>query len=216
MGRIKKVLSKDGTAIAYETIGEGAPLVLVHGTGGTRERWAPVVPALASHFTVYAMDRRGRGESQDGTAVYTIEREFEDVAALVDSIGTPVNLFGHSYGGICALEASVHQQSGPSPRSLRAAGTPCWFSGLSSGHHREASGSPRCRRPGGCSGDVHDRIGEDVGEGAEIDHLDACMAFPSGRCRYPSQRTEGSRAVPVCARPVQGDDHPHAPFDRRG
>jgi pimeloyl-ACP methyl ester carboxylesterase len=84
--------------IAYETVGGGPPLVLVHGTGGIRERWAPVVPAFAEHFTVYAMDRRGRGESRDETAPYAIEREFEDVAGLVDSIGGPVNLFGHSYG----------------------------------------------------------------------------------------------------------------------
>ena len=81
--------------------------MLVHGAGGTKERWAPVIPKLAEHFTVYAMDRRGRGESRNETVPYAIEREFEDVAALVNSIDAPVNLFGHSYGGICALEASV-------------------------------------------------------------------------------------------------------------
>jgi pimeloyl-ACP methyl ester carboxylesterase len=104
---MKKVLSKDGTAIVFETSGEGTPLILVHGTGGTRERWAPVVPMLEKQFTVYTMDRRGRGESHDDGVPYAIEREFEDVAALVDSVGGPVDLFGHSYGGICALEASV-------------------------------------------------------------------------------------------------------------
>ncbi len=104
---MKRVLGSDGTPIGCDIIGTGEPLVLVHGVGGTRQRWAPVLPALAQHFTVYAMDRRGRGKSGDGKGPYAIEREFEDVAALVDSIGTPVFLFGHSYGGICALEASI-------------------------------------------------------------------------------------------------------------
>jgi pimeloyl-ACP methyl ester carboxylesterase len=104
---MERVLSKDGTPIGYDIVGSGEPLILVHGTGGTRERWSPVVPKLAEHFAVYAMDRRGRGTSGDGTGPYAIEREFEDVAALVDSIEPPVFLFGHSYGGICALEASI-------------------------------------------------------------------------------------------------------------
>jgi pimeloyl-ACP methyl ester carboxylesterase len=106
---VEKVGSADGTSIAYQRSGAGAPLVLVHGTGGTYSRWAPIVPALEKHFTVYAVDRRGRGESGDATA-YTIEREFEDVAALVKAIGEPANLFGHSFGGICSLEAALCAQ----------------------------------------------------------------------------------------------------------
>jgi pimeloyl-ACP methyl ester carboxylesterase len=54
---------------------------------------------------VYAVDRRGRGESEDGPT-YAIEREFEDIAAVVDSFSSPVNLLGHSFGGICSLEAA--------------------------------------------------------------------------------------------------------------
>jgi pimeloyl-ACP methyl ester carboxylesterase len=104
---MKKVVSQDGTSIAYRRSGAGAPLVLVHGTGGTWERWTPVLPFLEKHFTVYAIDRRGRGESGDAAAPYTMEREFEDVAAVVDAIGDGVHLFGHSYGAICALEASL-------------------------------------------------------------------------------------------------------------
>src|SRR5512136_1287001 len=106
---MEKVSSADGTSIAYQRSGTGAPLVLVHGTGGTHSRWAPIVPALEKHFTVYAVDRRGRGESSDAAA-YTIEREFEDVAALVKAIGEPANLFGHSFGGICSLEAALCAQ----------------------------------------------------------------------------------------------------------
>jgi pimeloyl-ACP methyl ester carboxylesterase len=104
---MEKVASKDGTIIAFEQSGDGPPLVLVHGTSGTYSRWAPILPDLRKHFTVYAVERRGRGESGDGATPYAIEREFEDVAAVVDSIREPVDLFGHSYGGICALEAAL-------------------------------------------------------------------------------------------------------------
>jgi pimeloyl-ACP methyl ester carboxylesterase len=104
---MEKIRSKDGTLIAYRQSGEGPPLLLVHGTGGTSRRWAPVVPLLERDFAVYAMDRRGRGESDDAAGPYAIEREFEDVAAVVDGIGGKVHLFGHSYGGICALESAL-------------------------------------------------------------------------------------------------------------
>ena len=102
---MEKVLSKDGTTIAYQRSGTGAPLVLVHGTLGSSYRW-PILPALEEQFTVYAVDRRGRRESGDSTD-YAIEREFEDVAAVVESIGGAVNLLGHSFGGLCALECAL-------------------------------------------------------------------------------------------------------------
>jgi pimeloyl-ACP methyl ester carboxylesterase len=98
------VESADGTKIGFTRPGSGAPLVLVHGISADAERWAPVMSALEQTFTVFAMDRRGRGASGDDDA-YGIERELEDVVALVDSIGEPVNLFGHSYGGLCTLHA---------------------------------------------------------------------------------------------------------------
>ena len=99
------VTSADGTPIAYWRSGEGPTLVLVHGTSADHSRWKPVLPSFEEHFTVYAVDRRGRGGSGDSED-YTIEQEFEDVAAVVDSIGEPVNLLGHSYGAVCALEAA--------------------------------------------------------------------------------------------------------------
>lgn len=102
---MKTIVSKDKTRIAYQRSGAGPPLVLVHGAVADHTRWAPVVPALERHFTVYAMDRRGRGGSSDANE-YAIEREFEDVAALVDSIDEPVNLLGHSFGAFCSLEAA--------------------------------------------------------------------------------------------------------------
>ncbi len=103
---MEKVTSRDGTLIAYERSGTGPPLVLVHGTSASHTRWAPVLPLLEPHFTIYAIDRRGRGESGDA-ATYAFEREFEDVAAALDAVGEPAYLLGHSYGGMCALEAAL-------------------------------------------------------------------------------------------------------------
>jgi pimeloyl-ACP methyl ester carboxylesterase len=105
MGSMEAVTSRDGTPIAYKRGGEGPPLVLVHGTTSDHSTWEPVLPDLHKHFTVYAMDRRGRGES--GGGAYDIEREFEDVVAVIDSIDGPTDLFGHSYGAVCALEAAL-------------------------------------------------------------------------------------------------------------
>jgi pimeloyl-ACP methyl ester carboxylesterase len=106
VGPMETIISRDGTRIAYRRSGEGPPLILVHGTAANHGRWSPVLPALEERFTVYAVDRRGRGGSGDGQG-YAIEREFEDVAAVIDSIGEPVNLLGHSYGALLALEATL-------------------------------------------------------------------------------------------------------------
>jgi len=100
------VTSKDGVPIAYCRTGEGQPLVLVHGAAADHTRWTPILQGLEKYFTVYAMDRRGRGQSGDAEP-YTLEREYEDVVAVVDSIPRPVDLLGHSYGAICSLEASL-------------------------------------------------------------------------------------------------------------
>lgn len=107
---MQTVTSKDGTHIAFWCSGSGPPLVLVHGTSASHTRWAPVLGLLEQHFSVCAIDRRGRGESGDANA-YAIEREFEDVAAVVDALGESVHLLGHSYGAICALEAALLTQN---------------------------------------------------------------------------------------------------------
>ncbi len=103
---MESVYSLDGTRIAYNRSGMGPPLVLVHGTGGSHVRWSPILPALEPHFTVYAVDRRGRGESGDAHT-YAYELEFKDIAAVLDSIGQPAQLLGHSFGAICSLEAAL-------------------------------------------------------------------------------------------------------------
>ena len=106
---MKKVISKDGTPIAFQRTGSGPPLVLIHGGGASNhKRWdiGGVRAALAEHHTVYAVDRRGRGQSGDHSE-YDIEREYEDVVAVAESIDEPVTLLGHSLGANISLEASL-------------------------------------------------------------------------------------------------------------
>jgi pimeloyl-ACP methyl ester carboxylesterase len=103
------VASRDGTQIAYWTSGSGPPLVLVHGAPADHTRWRPLLPYLEPYVTVHALDRRGRGASGDA-AEYRLEREYHDVAAVVDAVaasGQPVDVYGHSHGGIVAFGAAA-------------------------------------------------------------------------------------------------------------
>jgi pimeloyl-ACP methyl ester carboxylesterase len=103
---LTRTVSRDGTEIGWWTSGEGPPLVLVHGAVADHTRWRPLLPYLEPHATVHAMDRRGRGASGDAPG-YDLAREFEDVAAVVDAVaaasGSAVDLYGHSFGGLCAF-----------------------------------------------------------------------------------------------------------------
>lgn len=101
------VASVDGTSIAYDCRGAGPALVLVHGTTADHRRWAGVSPRLEEHFTVYAVDRRGRGGSGDGPT-YALAREAEDISAVVGAIeDDSISILGHSYGALCSLEAAL-------------------------------------------------------------------------------------------------------------
>jgi pimeloyl-ACP methyl ester carboxylesterase len=100
------VTSNDGTRIAFRRSGTGPPLLLMHGTTADHRSWDQITPLLAPHFTVLAMDRRGRGDSGDSPE-YGLEREVEDIVAVMEAIGGPVGLLGHSYGTLCSLEAAV-------------------------------------------------------------------------------------------------------------
>jgi pimeloyl-ACP methyl ester carboxylesterase len=102
---LRHVTSPGGVSIACEVSGEGPPLVLVHGAGSARWSFDLVRPELESHFTVIAVDRRGRGDSSDGQG-YEVEREFEDVAAVVRDAGDGALLVGHSYGALIAAGAA--------------------------------------------------------------------------------------------------------------
>ena len=100
------VVSRDGTRLVVERSGTGPPLVLVHGAAPARDIWADVLPLLATQTTVYVVHRRGWGGSGDGPA-YSLEREAEDLRAVLDWIGEPVTLHGASFGGRCVLEAVI-------------------------------------------------------------------------------------------------------------
>ena len=102
---LRHVTSPGGVSIACEVSGEGPPLVLVHGAGSARWSFDLVRPELESHFTVIAVDRRGRGDSSDGQG-YEVEREFEDVAEVVRDAGDGALLVGHSYGALIAAGAA--------------------------------------------------------------------------------------------------------------
>ena len=98
---LRHVTSPDEVSIACEVSGEGPPVVFVHGAGSARWSFDLVRPELESRFTVIAIDRRGRGDSSDVKG-YEVEREFEDVAAVVRDAGHGALLMGHSYGALIA------------------------------------------------------------------------------------------------------------------
>lgn len=105
---MKTTKSKDGTILAYDIFGDGPPLIFI--TGATCFRsFEPVLydaTVFAEQFTVYNYDRRGRGDSGD-TLPYSIDREIEDIEAMIDVAGGQANLYGHSSGAILALEAAM-------------------------------------------------------------------------------------------------------------
>jgi pimeloyl-ACP methyl ester carboxylesterase len=107
---VARVTPRDGTEIAYFTSGEGPPLVLVHGLLGDHTRWAALRPYLEPHFTLRAIDRRGRGASGDGRE-YDLALEFDDVAAVVDAVaeesGSAVDVLGSSGGASYSLAAAA-------------------------------------------------------------------------------------------------------------
>ncbi len=100
--------SKDGTTIAFDEQGDGPALILVDGALCTRSSGSKpeLAKLLAQHFTVYSYDRRGRGASGD-TKPYAVEREIEDIDALIDAAGGSAFVYGHSSGGCLALDATV-------------------------------------------------------------------------------------------------------------
>jgi pimeloyl-ACP methyl ester carboxylesterase len=192
-----RVVSTDGTEIAYRSTGQGPPLVLVHGAPADHTRWQPLLPFLEPVVAVLAMDRRGRGASADRPE-YRLAREFEDVAAVIDAAaelyGQPVDVYGHSFGGLCAfgaaaLSTNVHRlvlyegwpSVDPAAYTLPLRSTP---SSMSCSHRGRATRSSRLvlRELAGLS----DR------------ELDAFRALPAWRARVAAAHTlpRELRAIP--------------------
>lgn len=95
--------SADGTLVGAEVVGHGRPLLLVHGSTADRSRWAPLVPHLRDAFQLVLLDRRGRGASTSEAQAYALEREGEDVLAVLAALGQDAAVFGHSYGATAVL-----------------------------------------------------------------------------------------------------------------
>lgn len=100
------VISKDGTPIRYETAGTGHPVVFAAGAFNDHTTCAGLAERLADAYAVVTYDRRGRGASGD-TPPYSIDREIEDLAVLIDAVGGSAAVFGYSSGGMLALRAAA-------------------------------------------------------------------------------------------------------------
>jgi len=103
---MRQVTSKDGTTLAFDQSGKGPAIILVVGAFNDRWTGAPLTQLLEQHFTVFNYDRRGRGDSGD-TAPYAVEREIEDLEALIAEAGGSAGVFGYSSGAALALKAAA-------------------------------------------------------------------------------------------------------------
>src|SRR5256885_3951917 len=126
------VTSKDGTRIAYEKSGQGPAVVIVGGVAGDRSQQAPLAALLAKDFTVFNFDRRGHGES-GMTEPYAVEREIEDIDAIIGAAGGSALLYGTSG---CAGLALLSAAGGPPVQKKKPAR---WGTALI-GHARPAQG----------------------------------------------------------------------------
>lgn len=100
------VTSADGTRIAFDRFGDGAAVIVVGGLFCDRQSFHPLAEQLAQQFSVVSYDRRGRGDSGD-TRPYAVEREVEDLGALIDEVGGAASVYGHSSGAGLALNAAA-------------------------------------------------------------------------------------------------------------
>jgi pimeloyl-ACP methyl ester carboxylesterase len=103
---MEKTTSRDGTPIAFERLGDGEPVILVAGALQGRATYRPLAEELSRHLTVFNYDRRGRGDSGD-TAPYAVQRELEDLGALIAEAGGRASLYGHSSGAALVLHAAA-------------------------------------------------------------------------------------------------------------
>lgn len=121
---VEKVVSADGTRIAYEKSGSGPPVVVIGGGLNDKAMFNPFAQLMSRRFTVYNCDRRGRGDSDFGDPErYSIHREVEDLAAVIESIDEPVSVFANCTGGQIALLAAA---AGVPMRKLGLYEPPYW------------------------------------------------------------------------------------------
>ena len=109
---MERITAPSGATVSYDTYGTGPPLVLVHGGFSDHQtNWQEVKPLLLPRFSVYAVARRGRGDSS-ATQGHSLDDEAADVAAVLRQVGEPAFLLGHSYGAQCALGAAALHPAG--------------------------------------------------------------------------------------------------------
>jgi pimeloyl-ACP methyl ester carboxylesterase/uncharacterized protein YndB with AHSA1/START domain len=106
LGGLSSVTSADGTTIGYDRAGDGPPVILVMGAFNDRSAGAPLAARLSETLTVINYDRRGRGSSTD-TLPYAVDREIDDLEALIDAVGGSASVFGYSSGAVLALRAAA-------------------------------------------------------------------------------------------------------------
>lgn len=106
MAEMQQVVSEDGTVVAFAKVGTGPSLIIVGGALADHHFYDPLASELAHQFTVYSVDRRGHGQSGD-TAPYSVEREIEDLNAIINQTREPVFMYGHSAGAALALRAAA-------------------------------------------------------------------------------------------------------------
>src|ERR1700731_32508 len=99
------VISKDGTVISYKSTGEGPGVIVLHGALSSSDDFSHFAQELADSFTVHVIDRRGRGMSGPQGNEYSIRKECEDITVVQEATGAAF-LFGHSFGGLVALETA--------------------------------------------------------------------------------------------------------------
>jgi pimeloyl-ACP methyl ester carboxylesterase len=107
--QVDKVTSADGTSIAVEISGAGQPVVLIGGAFNDRTTTAGLASALSPYYTAVSYDRRGRGDSGDQSGDFSVDREIDDLRAVIGHVGGTAALFGHSSGAVLALEAAIRQ-----------------------------------------------------------------------------------------------------------
>jgi pimeloyl-ACP methyl ester carboxylesterase len=173
---VQTVRSADATEIAYQLTGGGEPVLLIGGAFSNRFTSQPLAAGLAAHYTVVSYDRRGRGASGDADA-YAVEREIEDLAALIAGVGGSASLFGHSSGGCLALEGAAQGLPVNRVAVYEAPYIPDEIQ----------------RRPGA---DLSQRLRALVDQGRRGD---AVALFQTEAIGMPAEMVEGFRATPMWA-----------------